>query len=208
MPSSPTAGALTLDLALRPYELLAAWRPATRNLALVVPDAVYVRQPVQARIRLLGLGVGATIIGHAARALPHPFGVALELEPDDLRMRTLEGLVEVASGARVAYPSRAPRFLAEVPVVVSRVSFALRSSTFAVSEGGCGLAWSGPVPATGTRLDVKLGGGDRVARFESQVVWTAPTGRAPALGLRFGAGDRATWSQMIEALRQAGAPPA
>ena len=209
MTTFPTAGALTLDLALRPYELMAAWRPATRNLALVVPDRVQLRQPVQARIRVLGLGVGATILGHAVRALAHPFGSELELEPDELRVRTLERLVEVAAGARVAYHDRAPRFLAEVPAAVLRLRHAVRVSTFAVSEGGCGIAWTGPaMPEAGTRLDVQLGGGERVARFEGQVAWTSSVGRAPALGLRFLSGDRATWSRMVADLQRAGAPPA
>ena len=204
-----TPGCFVPRLALRPYELVAAWRPATRNLALGVPDPVQPRQPVLARIRVLGLGVGATILGQAARALPHPFGSELELEPDELRVRTLERLVEVAAGARVADHDRAPRFVAEVPVAVLRLRHAVRVSTFAVSEGGCGIAWTGPaLPGAGTRLDVRLGGGDRIARFESQVAWTSPVGRAPALGLRFLSGDRATWSRMVADLQRAGAPPA
>jgi hypothetical protein len=204
-----TARPLTLDLAMRPYELVAAWRPATRNLALVVPDPVHVRQPVQARIRVLGLGVGATILGHAARALPHPFGSELELAPDDLRVRTLERLVEVASGARVTYHARAPRFLAELPATVIRHRHAFRMRTFAVSEGGCGVAWPAiALPPAGTRLDVRVGRGDALASFESQVAWTSPAGRAPAVGLRFLSGDRAAWAQVIDDVRISGAPPA
>lgn len=206
-PSRSTA--LSLDLALRPYELVAAWRPTSGSLSLVVPDPVQVRQPVQARIRVLGLGVGATILGHAARALPHLFGSELELEPDELRARTLERLVEVASGARVLYQDRAPRFLAAVPATVFRLRHALQVSTFAVSDGGCGVAWTGPaMPAAGTRLDVALGAAGRAVRFESQVAWTAPVGRAPAIGLRFLSGDRAAWSRIVADLQRAGAPPA
>jgi hypothetical protein len=207
MPGFSTTGALTLDLALRPYELVAAWRPASRNLVLVVAEPVRVRQPVQARISVLGLGVGATILGRAAKASPHPFGVELELEPDPLRARTLERLVEVAAGARVAYQTRAPRYLAEVPaVVVGRED--TRLTTFAVSENGCGLSWSGPMPGVGTPLEIHLGSGDRVASFCGEVCWTSPPDRPATIGLRFAGGDRRTWRLIIEGLKSAGAPPA
>jgi hypothetical protein len=208
MPTASIRRALSLDLALRPYELMAAWRPESRNLVLVVAEPVAPRQPVQARITLLGTGAGATIIGCAARARPHPCGVELELEPDALRARTLERLVEVASGAPVAYRTRAPRYLAEIPALVQRPDGARRATTFAVSEGGCGLEWSGTMPAVGTPLDVQLGAAPQVASFCAEVCWTAPRERVPTLGLRFVAGDRASWSRIISALKAAGAPPA
>jgi hypothetical protein len=206
MPSN--ARPLSLDLALRPYELVAAWRPDSRNLVLVVAEPVSPRQPVQARITLLGTGVGATILGRVASANPHPFGVELELEPDALRARTLERLVEVASGARVTYRTRAPRYLAAVPAVVHRLNDEKHVTTFAVSEGGCGVEWSGVMPTVGTPLEIQLGAGPRVASFCAEVCWTAPRGRVPTLGLRFAAGDRAAWSEIITDLKQAGAPPA
>lgn len=200
------ADALTLDLALRPYELVAAWRPATRNLVLLVREPVEVRQPVRAHIRVLGHDVGATIVGRAARASPHPCGVELELEPDPLRARTLERLVEVvASGARVAYGPRAPRWLAEVPAFVYRLRQFRRTATFSVSEEGCGLRWTGAMPPVGAAVELHLGTGERFACFCGEVRWTTPAGRAPALGVRFDAGDRATWSAMLADLRRAGA---
>lgn len=208
MSTTSFASALTLDLALRPYELVAAWRPESRNLVLVVRDQVAPRQPVQARITVLGAGVGATILGHAARTAPHPFGVELELAPDALRARTLERLVEVATGARVAYRTRAPRYLAELPAVVHRMNGAKRVTTFAVSEGGCGVAWGGAMPTVGTPLEIQLAAGQQVASFCAEVCWTAPDGAVPTLGLRFAAGDHAVWSRIIGDLKRAGAPPA
>jgi hypothetical protein len=187
---------------------MAAWRPASRRLVVVVREPVQERQPVQARISVLGLGVGATILGTAVSASPHPVGVELELEPDELRMRTLERLVEVAAGARVDYQRRAPRLLAEVPAVVSHGDRALRTTTFAVSDNGCGLAWSEPMPAVGTPLEIHLGTGSQVASFCGEVCWTSPFGRAPTLGLRFAAGDRQTWGFILAELKRAGAPPA
>lgn len=208
MPPPPNAGVLTLDLALRPHELMAAWRPATRSLALVVREPVQKRRKVQARIGVLGLGVAATITGRAASARPGPLGYALELEPDVTRVRALERLVEVASGARVAYQPRAPRLLATVPAVVDGRAGPTYMATFSVSENGCGIAWSGPLPELGVPMEVHLGSGSLVASFCGEVCWTAPSGRAPTVGVQFAAGDRGTWAAILDGLKRSGAPPA
>lgn len=208
MLTSPPGGALTIDLALRPYELMAAWRPTSRRLVVLVQEPVQPRQTVQARISVLGTGCEATIIGSAATATPHPVGVEVELEPDELRRRTLERLVEVAQGARVAYKMRAPRFLAEVPVIVYRLNRASRTTTFAVSEGGCGLKWPFQMPPVGTPLEIHLGSGTEVASFCAEVCWTHPSTRAATMGLKFAAGDRETWKAILAEVKAAGAPPA
>lgn len=204
-----TATVIALDLVFRPYEFLAAWRPASRSLAVVVQQPVQRWQPVQARISVLGLGVAATITGRAASVREHPVGYEVELAPDELRVRTLERLAEVASGERVeAYKVRAPRYLAEVPAVVHGPRGPALMSTFAVSENGCGLAWSGPVPEVGVPMDIRLGTGNRMASFCGEVRWTAQAGRVPTVGVQFAAGDRAVWAEIIADLKRAGAPPA
>jgi hypothetical protein len=164
---------------------------------------------VQARIALLGLGVAATILGHAVRVERTPVGVELELAADDLRARALKRLVDLAAGARLVYRTRAPRYLAEVPAVVYLHRHATRTSTFAVSENGCGLAWcGGPMPGVGAALEIHLGSGTEVASFCGEVCWTSATGPLPTLGLRFAAGDRSTWTRILAGVQRAGAPPA
>jgi hypothetical protein len=203
-----TVGVVALDLALRPHELVAAWRPPSRILSVVVREPVQKRQRVQARISLVGLGVAATITGRVMRARPHPVGVEVELEPDDIRLRAMERLVEVAGGERIAYQQRAPRLLASVPAVVQGLHGPTYMTTFSVSPNGCGLAWSGPMPDLGSPVEIRLGAGSVAASFCGEVCWTAPTGRAPTVGLQFAAGDRLTWAKILADLKRAGAPPA
>jgi hypothetical protein len=199
---------VALDLALRPYELVAAWRTASRTLVVPVAQPVRALQRVEARISLLGHGLCSTILGIAVAVRPHPLGVELELEPDALRELSLERLVQIAAGARVTYRSRAPRWLAEVPAYVDRLLHPRRTTTFSVSENGCALAWSGPMPAIGTRVEVHLGTGRRHATFRGEVCWRHPFGRVPALGLRFATGDRESWAEILADVRRGGAPPA
>lgn len=205
-PSSP--GFVRLDLAVRPYELLAAWRPASRTLLLVVRETIRKRERIQARLTLLGVGAAATILGRAKDVRPHPLGAELELEPDDTRLRAIERLVELAGGERVAYQQRAPRLLAAVPAIVFGPCGPTYMKTFSVSTNGCGMTWSGPMPDIGTPMEVRLGAGKLVASFCGEVCWTAPQGRAPTVGLQFAAGDKRAWAKILAELHRAGAPPA
>jgi hypothetical protein len=57
-------------------------------------------------------------------------------------------------------------------------------------------------------VELHLGTEERFACFCGEVRWTAPSGRAPAVGVRFDAGDQETWAGLLADLRDAGAPPA
>jgi hypothetical protein len=209
MPSPSNTG-LVVDVALRPHELVAAWRPDSRRVLLPLRDPVVRNQRVQARIGLTGLRAGATITGRVVSVLRQPGVYLVELAPDDTRVEALQHLVAVASGAPVDYSqARAPRLLAEVPAVVYGLQGPTYMKTFAVSRGGCGLAWSGPVPAVGTPMEIRLGAGRDVAKFCAEVRWAAaPRGRSPAVGVLFAAGERDAWARMLDGLKRAGAPPA
>jgi hypothetical protein len=205
MSSSPSnAGVLVLDYALRPYELLSGWRPAARTLTLPAHQPALKGQRVHARISVLGLGVATTITGRASTV--RPVDLELELDPDETRVRALERLVEVAGGARGAYQPRAPRYRTSMPAVVYGLSGPTFMTTLTVSENGCGLAWTGSTPDIGVPLEIRLGAGRRVANFCGEVCWTAPTGRPPAVGVQFAAGDRVTWTHILDELERVGTP--
>jgi hypothetical protein len=206
---APSTAAVLVDVALRPSELVAAWRPDSGRVLLPLRQPVVKNQRVHARIGLVGLRAAATITGRVVSALRQPGVILVELAPDDTRVEALRHLVSVASGATVEHTPRAPRLLAEVPAVVYGTQGPTYMKTFAVSRGGCGIAWTGPVPAVGTPMEIRLGAGRDVASFCAEVRWTTATrGRSPAVGLAFAAGERDAWTRMLDGLKRAGAPPA
>jgi hypothetical protein len=165
-------------------------------------------QRVAARVAIAGTRAAATITGRIATASPRNGRTSIELVPDETRVRAVERLVEVARGASVAYPPRAPRYLAVLPTVVVGPAGPMYVNTFSVSERGCGLAWSGPLPAVGAALELRLGAGKQVASFRGVVAWTSQSGRAATVGVRFVAGQTAAWATMFQDVRRSGAPPA
>ena len=199
---------VAVDVPLRPDEMIAAWRPDSRRLALAVREPIQSKQRVAAHIRAVGLGVAATITGRVVSARRDRDGFRIELAPDDTRLRALERLVAIAAGKSVAYQLRSPRLLAALPAVVYDHRGPTYMTTFAVSDNGCGLAWSGPIPTIGVPMEIKLGAGSRVASFCGEVCWTEPAGRAPTVGVRFAAGERNAWERILAELKHSGAPPA
>jgi hypothetical protein len=195
-----------VDIHLRPDELVAAWRPDARRLLLPAPAPLRPQQRVAARISAVGLGAAATITGRVVSARRHDGGFRIELVPDETRVRAVERLLEVARGKAVRYEPRATRFLAVMPAVVQGPAGPTYMNTFSVSENGCGLAWTGPLPAIGAALDLRLGVGARTASFCAEVCWTAQSGRAATVGVRFVAGARSVWTVMFAELGRAGAP--
>lgn len=208
MPPPPHAGVVSVDVPLQPDELLAAWRPDSRRLQLSTREPLRLQQRVAARISVLGLGVAATITGRVVSASRDGNRHRIDLVPDDTRVRALEKLLAVARGEPVDYEARGPRFLAAMPAVVHGPGGSTYMTTFSVSEKGCGLAWTGPVPAVGVPVDVRLGAGKLAASFRGEVCWTVQSGRTPTVGVRFVAGARSTWAMMLTDVKHSGAPPA
>lgn len=71
-------------------------------------------------------------------------------------------------------------------------------TTFSLSRGGCGLAWSGPRPRHGTILTVRLGGGRTAASLRAMVCWERQLNKiAMHVGVRFIAGDDAKLAALL-----------
>lgn len=207
--SPPQPGAVHLAVSLRPDELLRAWRPDVQRLSLAAPEPLKAQQRVVARIALSGGDAAATITGRVASATRVPGGGhRIEVAPDDLRVKAVERLVALARGDVVEWAPRIPRYLATVPAVVQGPIAPTYMTTFSVSAKGCGLAWTGPVPAVGAPVDVRLGAGSSAARLRSVVCWTARSGRTAMVGVRFVAGAQGVWETMVAELARSGAPAA
>jgi hypothetical protein len=204
----PQPAVAHLALSLRPDELVAAWRPDVRRLSLPARVPLRPQQRVVATIALAGAGAGATIAGRVVSASRAAGGDRFELAPDDLRVKAVERLVALARGEVVDWAPRIPRYLATVPAVVQGPIAPTYMTTFSVSAKGCGLAWTGPLPAVGAPVDVRLGAGSGAARLRSVVCWTAQSGRAAMVGVRFVAGAQGAWETMVAELARSGAPAA
>ena len=202
-------GVVSIDLALRPDELVGAWRTDSRRLVLQTREPLRVRPRVAARITAIGRGVAATITGRVASVSRHDDVHRIEVVPDEIRLRALECLLAVARGEAVEHQPRIPRLLATIPAVVQGPAGSNYMTTFSVSENGCGLAWSGPVPAAiGSRLGIRLGAGSQAITVHGVVCWTARSGSTATVGVRFEAGARSAWASMLTQARRSGAPPA
>lgn len=207
MPPTARVGVVAVEIPLSPDEIVAAWRPESRRLLLSVHEPPRLQQRLAARITAVGLGVAATITGRVVSVSRHGNHHRIELVPDETRMRAVERLVAVARGEAVDYRARAPRFLATLPAVVQGPEGPTYMTTISVSENGCGLAWSGPAPAVGVPIDVRLGAGTRVVNLRSVVCWTAQSGRSATVGVRFVAGARNAWAVMVGEVKLSGALP-
>lgn len=207
---SPTAlGTCTaVEVALRPEELVAAWRPEYRRLVLLLPNPPRLQQRLAVRLTVAGLGVAATITGRVVSAAAAGNAHRTELVPDDARVRAVEKLVSVACGETVDYQPRAPRYLATLPAVVHGALGPVFMTTVSVSERGCSLAWTGPVPAVGAPLEIRLGAGSRTVSVRSVVAWTSQAARSVTVGVRFDAGTNATWRSIFGDVERSGALPA
>ncbi len=206
MVSSPRSGVVSVDIPLQPDELLGAWRPESRRLLLTTKEPLRLQQRVVARITAVGLNVAATVTGRVVSASRHGDLYRIELVPDDIRVRAVERLLSIARGEAVDDRARAPRFLASMPAVVYHAAGPTYMTTFSVSENGCGIAWSGAVPAIGTPMDVRIGAGAQAASFRAVVCWTAKAGRTAMVGLRFVSGEKHAWAAMLTDLKRSGAP--
>lgn len=209
MPPPPSAGVFSIDVRLRPDEIVGAWRTDVRRFVLQTREPLRVGQRVAARITALGPDIAATITGRVSSTSRHENVHRIELAPDELRLRALERLLAIARGEMVEYRPRIPRILATIPAVVYGPAGPTYMTTFSVSKDGCGLAWSGPVPAAlGAKLDIRLGAGSRAVTFRSVVCWTARTGSTSTVGVRFVAGPKDVWAMLLAEAERSGAPPA
>jgi len=198
---------ITLDVSFAPPGLLGAWRPRSCHLVLDVPGAPRLGARVAARVRLEGAALGATVLGSVASVLRDGPRHRVEFAPDPLGLPAVRLLVAAAGGEAVAFRDRAPRLLARLPAVLRSAPRPVYMDTVSVSGDGCGLRWSGPLPAPGQPLALRLGAGPFASHLEGAVRWVADGPARAVVGVAFAVGASPVgWLRWLELLQDAGAP--
>jgi hypothetical protein len=197
------------DIRLSGSEWLAGWRQETGHLLLLLLRPPKLGERIAARVQLTDRPVRATVIGTVASM--HQQGeqhrVELALEAESLPAVRL--LRAASLGKRFQFSERDVRYLARLPVLVTRGQVDLYATTISVSEGGCALKWPGALPSCGESLLLRFCAGRRTVELDGVVCWVEPGGSAGTAGVRFEATARSTTvaSILLEA-RQNGAPQA
>jgi hypothetical protein len=82
-------------------------------------------------------------------------------------------------------------------------------TTYCISEGGCGLKWSGPLPSVGQELGIRLATGVRVEGARGTICWLNPSGPSANAGVRLElTSTSGAWGRMFAEVARSGAPVA
>jgi hypothetical protein len=186
-PAAPTQPALQPAAAERLHlearAIATSWRPAVGLLDLKAHAPV----GKGARVMVLVTGAGAPVEIHGAvrAATPGPQAHALEIAVDPDGQALLARLASALRGEGPLPRQRAQRYRVSIPVVVTGQGGAAFMTATSLSEGGCGLAWSGTPPRLGAGLLVRLGSGPRAVTVRAMTCWVRPAAKGLRVGLKF-----------------------
>jgi hypothetical protein len=198
-------------LLLQPALMLAAWRPGPLALHLSSSSSEpRVRDRAAVRIDLVGSPVSATVVGTVLAVRREESGWAFDLGPDADSLNAVRLLLAAARGEAVPFRLRPTRYLVRLPATVSSWNAArIAMTTCSISEGGCGLSWSGPLPAVGQLVRLRVEAGPRVALGQGVVRWRSLSSPLSTAGVRFTGGPIAgTWPELVAQVARSGAPRA
>ncbi|HTP51529.1 MAG TPA: PilZ domain-containing protein [Anaeromyxobacteraceae bacterium] len=188
---------LSISVFLEPVELLSGIRQDGGCLVLPAQSAPRLREKVAVRVRLAGQNGGATVVGTVVSVHRHGGSFRLELAPDSGSFGAVRMLAATARGEVQRFPERSPRYLVKVPIVVSWRGPPVYMTMYSISEAGCGVRWSGPLPEIGQILQVRLGVGFRSGSVEGVLCWKAGLGASPTAGVRLLGGGGAEWARVL-----------
>ena len=207
-------GARTLRsvaLNLEAGQYLAGWRPDASALFLPALSDSRVGDEVAVRIGIFGQSIRATVFGSIGlvRRMGRPsLPPGVELSLDKMSVPAARFLAAAAKGEKLTFRERAPRYVIGRRLIVSRDGSELQAQTLNVSEDGCALLWTGPLPMVGELVGLKLGDGFFAASGRAVVCWNAIGGAVPrAVGVRIEPGGRASkaWRAIAAEAARAGA---
>lgn len=195
---------------LEPSGMLASWEPRRKRLRLRGPTAPGAGARADVRLQIVGTLVVAKVAGQVVAVESDGAGYRFELAPEAESLRAIRMLVAAARGETVPYLTRPPRYLVRLPATITFPDARrILATTESVSEGGCGLAWSGAPPDVGQALRIRLEGGPRPAENLGAVCWNSLAPHAALTGVQFaGAHPPGAWTALVAALARSGAPRA
>lgn len=188
---------LSISVLLDPGDLLSGLRQGGGCMVFPAPVAPRLREKVAVRIRLVGQTAGATVVGTVVSVHRHAATFRVELAPDVASAGAVRLLAATARGEVERFPARAPRYLVKVPVVVSWQGPALYMTMVSISQAGCGVRWSGPLPEVGQALHLRLGVGPRATGVEGVVCWRAAAGASSTAGVRLLGSGGSDWARFL-----------
>ncbi len=195
-PQQPPLPERAEEIPVEAEQLPLAWRAATGRLVVTVKKPV--RMGKRAAVKVSGPGsVMAPLTGAITdlQALGSEFTVEIKVD-EDQRAALKRMLKSLQTG--VDQPrARASRYRLKLPAVVSWQKGNTYMTTFSVSRGGCGLAWSGEPPPIDSFLQVRLGSGKGSAMLRAKVCWVAEHAGRRMVGVQFVAGQEAALMALI-----------
>jgi len=196
---------LTLSILIDPSELLAGLRQGGASLVLPAPITPRLRERVALRVCLAGQPSGATVLGTVVSVHRQAGSFRVELATDPASLGAVRLLAATARGEIHRFPQRAPRYLVKVPIVVSWNGRDLCMTMVSISQGGCGLRWSGPLPEVGQALRLRLAIGYRSAGIDGVLCWKTAAGASSSAGVRLVGTGGADWARAVAEAARTGA---
>jgi hypothetical protein len=195
-PAPPQPEPLWIEL----DRLAAAWSKASSRLGVRTHTLVKKGEAVRLRITSKASGLDLTMDATAASVDRDGGGWLVSAAVDADGAALVERLLAVLRGESDPIAHRKPRYRLALPAVVTSGTGKTFMNTVSVSLDGCGLAWSGPTPRTGSGLFVQIGSGSRAVSFRAMTCWSRETARGARVGVRFVGGDRTAWTEILAQL--------
>jgi Tfp pilus assembly protein PilZ len=193
----------SIALNLEAAQYLQGWRADAVSLFLPALSDGRVGDEVAARVGIFGQDIRATLFGSIAlvRRVGRPsLPPGVEIALDRMSLPAAHFLAAAAKGEKLSYRERAPRHVVATPLRVTREGVEQTTVTVNISESGCAVSWSGPLPLVGEVLFSKA--------LRAVVCWNSPGGAVQrCAGLRLLAEGRAgrAWKGVVEQAAKSGA---
>jgi PilZ domain len=204
----------SVALNLEAAQYLTGWRPEAGTLFLPALSEGRVHDEVAVRVGLFGQTIRATLFGTISlvRRVGRPsLPPGIELAVDRVSLPAAQFLALAARGEKVTFRERAPRYVVERRLLLTRDGGEREASTMNLSEGGCAVRWSGPLPMVGEVLSIKIAEGLFPSTARAVVCWNSLGGPLErCAGCRIIAEGRAAraWKTIALEAARAGARPA